>query len=218
MILEGIVTTLSAGGQVNIAPMGPRLPWPVPADGALSGFLLRPYHTSRTWANLREHPEGVLHVTDDALLLARAAIGVVDPLLPPPTFPSVVIRGQVLATACRAYEFRVRSCDASSERTSIEAEVVYTHRLREFFGFNRARHAVVEAAILATRTAFLPLDEIDAEYRRLMVAVEKTGGPDEHRAMELLRQHLAEIRTARALLAVPAAQRPPDDAAGEGGT
>src|SRR5262249_54448438 len=166
-----------------------------PADGALSGFLLRPYHTSRTYANLREHPEGVLHVTDDALLLARAAIGLVEPL--PPLFPAVAVRGQVLAGACRAYEFRVRACDDSGERISIEAEVVHTHRLREFFGFNRARHAVVEAAILATRTAFLPLDEIEAEYRRLMVPVQKTGGPDEHRAMELLHQHLADVRAAR---------------------
>ena len=33
--------------------------------------------------------------------------------------------------------------------------VVDEGRLRDFFGFNRAKHAVVEAAILATRIAFL---------------------------------------------------------------
>ena len=48
--------------------------------------------------------------------------------------------------------------------------------LREFFGFNRAKHAVVEAAILATRTEFLPMNEIEANYRQLAVIVQKTGG------------------------------------------
>ena len=34
---------------------------------------------------------------------------------------------------------------------------------REFFGFNRAKHAVLEAAILATRVELLPADEILSE-------------------------------------------------------
>ncbi len=38
MILEGIVTTISAAGEINIAPMGPRLN---PAAGELRRFELR---------------------------------------------------------------------------------------------------------------------------------------------------------------------------------
>jgi hypothetical protein len=60
-------------------------------------------------------------------------------------------------------------------------------RLRDFFGFNRAKHAVVEAAILATRTQILPAAEIEAEYRRLAVLVDKTGGEQEHTAFAFLR-------------------------------
>src|SRR5207244_5580830 len=44
------------------------------------------------------------------------------------------------------YEFRVLSIDEREQRVRIEAEVVHTGRLRDFFGFNRAKHAVVEAA------------------------------------------------------------------------
>ncbi len=72
--------------------------------------------------------------------------------------------------------------------------MVHTGRLRDFFGFNRAKHAVVEAAILATRTAFLALDEIEAEYRKLAILVEKTGGPQEHAAFALLCDHLRRER------------------------
>jgi len=189
MILEGIVTTVSPERVVNIAPMGPRV------DAAMQRFLLRPYRTAQTYHNLKAHGEGVLHITDDVLLLARGAIGRVEPL--PPMIPASLIRGFVLSDACRYYEFRVASLDDRDERTSIEVEVVHSGRLRDFFGFNRAKHAVVEAAILATRTDFLPLDEIEAEYRKLEVIVNKTGGAQEQQAFALLRDHVAGVRQAR---------------------
>jgi hypothetical protein len=182
MILEGIVTTISATGEINIAPMGPRV------DADMRRFLLRPFNTSQTYHNLRSHGEGVLHVTDDVLLLARAAVGKVVVL--PPLMPAQAVRGWVLRDACRAYEFRVINIDDREERVSIDVEVVHYGTLRDFFGFNRAKHAVVEAAILATRTDFLPMDEIEAEYRKLAVIVQKTGGAQEKEAFEFLREHV----------------------------
>jgi hypothetical protein len=187
MILEGIVTTVSAAGMVNIAPMGP-LVHPNPETGEFARFVLRPFRTSRTYANLHEHGEGVLHVTDDVLLLARSALGTLDVL--PQLVPARCVRGQVLADCCRYYEFRITSRDERAERVCMEAEVVHTGRRRDFFGFNRAKHAVVEAAILATRTAILPLGEIEAEFDKLAVIVAKTGGPQEQTAFTLLRDHL----------------------------
>src|SRR5262245_4548437 len=166
LILEGLVTTLDQDGGVHVAPMGPAVD-----DLEFTRLLLRPYPTSHTYQNLRRHPEGVLHVSDDVLLLARAAIGQVDP--PPEVFPAERLRGSVLRRACRWYECRVTSVDDSQERVRTEAEVVHTGRLRDFFGFNRAKHAVVEAAILATRTAFLAAEHIAAEFQRLAVLVEK---------------------------------------------
>jgi uncharacterized protein len=186
MILEGIVTTVSSNGDINIAPMGPRV------DHEMKRLILRPFRTAQTYRNLREHGEGVLHVTDDVLLLARTALGVLEPL--PPLMPARKIRGWIIESACRAYEFRVTAIDDREERVNIEAEVVHSERLRDFFGFNRAKHAVVEAAILATRTDFLPLHEIEAEYRKLAVIVQKTGGPRELEAFAFLQDHLARAR------------------------
>ena len=186
MILEGIVTTLSPTGAINIAPMGPRV------DADMKRFLLRPFNTSTTYHNLRGHGEGVLHVTDDVLLLARAAVGQLIAM--PPLMPAVAVRGWVMRDACRAYEFRVVSIDDRAERVNIEVEVVYHGSLRDFFGFNRAKHAVVEAAILATRTHLLPLDEIEAEYRKLAVIVQKTGGEQEKAAFEFLRAHVERVK------------------------
>lgn len=190
MILEGIVTTVSPEGVVNIAPMGPQV------GPTLDRFTLRPFRTARTYQNLKVLGEGVLHVTDDVLLLARAALGPVEPL--PPLMPAERVRGYILCEACRYYEFRVETLDDREERTRIEAVVQRTGRLRDFFGFNRAKHAVVEAAILATRTHLLPLDEIELEYRKLAVLVDKTGGEQERAAFALLQAHLAAVRAGRA--------------------
>jgi hypothetical protein len=182
MILECIVTTVGLSGDLHVAPMGPRV------DGEMERLLLRPFPTSQTYRNLLAHGEGVLHVTDDVLLLARAAVGRVEPI--PDHIPASKVRGFVLTGACRYYEFRVRTVDDREERVRIEAEVVHMGRFRDFFGFNRAKHAVVEAAILATRTGFLPMDEIDAEFRKLAVLVGKTGGPQEQEAFAVLREHI----------------------------
>ena len=193
MILEGIVTTVSPDGTVNIAPMGPRV------DAAMQRLVLRPYRTSETYRNLKHHGEGVLHVTDDVLLLAQAAINRLEPA--PPTMPAKVVHGFILEGACRYYEFRVSRLDDRDDRTTIDADVVNTGRLRDFFGFNRAKHAVVEAAILATRTDFLPLDDILAQFRRLHVLVEKTGGEQEHQAFAVLRDHVEQAARAKQAVA-----------------
>jgi len=194
LILEGIVTTLADDGAVNVAPMGPHVP-DEPGTDPLRRFVLKPFCSSQTYRNLKAHGEGVLHVTDDVLLLAQAAVAVPDPL--PSLFPAEHIRGRVLRDACRYAEFRVTACEDRGERSTFEVEVLHIGRLRDFFGFNRAKHAVLEAAILATRTSFLPLESIEAEFARLVIAVEKTGGTRERQAFAFLRTHLDQVKQQR---------------------
>jgi hypothetical protein len=198
MILEGVVTTLDPSGGLTVAPMGPT----VTETGVGERFVLRPFRTARTYHNLAAHGEGVLHITDDVLLIARAVLGPLEPM--PSLLPASRVRGRVLADACRYYEFRITARDDSSERVRLEAEVVHSGRLRDFFGFNRAKHAVLEAAILATRTAILPLDDIEAELGRLAVPVQKTGGERERAAFALLARHVQGLRQATS-----ASGRPP---------
>jgi hypothetical protein len=194
VILEGIVTTVSANGTLNVAPMGPIV------DAEMRRFVFRPYQTSTTYRNLKETGEGVLHVTDDVFLLARTAIGRAPDA---ESRPAEVVNGRVLTGACRYFEFRVTEIDDREPRTTIVAETVAGGRLRDFFGLNRAKHAVVEAAILATRTSFLPFEEIRADYARLAVLVEKTGGPEERAAFALLEQYVGEAARLRSLESEP---------------
>lgn len=178
LILEGIVTTVSSNGVLNVAPMGPIV------DESISRLTLRPFSTSTTYRNLREHREGVFHITDDVKLLALAAIGKLE--TSPQTHAAEFVAGHVLADCCRWFEFRVTDLDESQERKTLEAEVVHAGRTRDFFGFNRAKHAVIEAAILATRVGILPAEDIRQQLQPLEIIVQKTAGRQEQGAFKLV--------------------------------
>ncbi len=188
-VVEGLVTTLGPDGDPHLAPMGPIV------DEGFGRLWLRPFATSTTYHNLSRTGGGVFHITDDVELLARAAIGQAAPL--PLHRSATAIAGVVLTDACRWFEFTVETVDDSDERTSIVARVVERGTHRDFFGFNRAKHAVVEAAILATRVHLLDVDAINAEYERLAVLIDKTGAAAEHRAFALLRNYVRSAAAER---------------------
>ena len=126
-------------------------------------------------------------LTDDILLFTQAALG--DPH--PPTLSTATVDGAVLADACSWREVTVDAIDESGPRARVTARVVGRGVGREFLGFNRARHAVLEASIIASRATRLPAREIRAELERLQVLVDKTAGPRECEAMELVRRHVS---------------------------
>jgi len=193
VIVEGVMTTLgkevsdrSLPQRWNIAPMGPI----VGSDWAR--LRLRPFKGSVTYHNLVRTGQGVFHVTDDALLIARTAVGHV-PMLPEGEWrPAEAVEGVVLTGACRYYELVVESLDDRGERATVEARVVAEGRLRDFLGFNRARHAVVEAAILATRLMLTGPQPILDAFMRFDQIVDKTGAGSERQAMAELRRYVEE--------------------------
>ena len=112
-ILEVIVSTIDASGAPNFAPMG------VTLDD--DRVLLRPFRNARTWSNLREVGEGVVNITDEALLFARCALD--DEI--PPHGPAREVRGVVLDDVCAWKEFVIQSSDLSGERGRFEGRVVF---------------------------------------------------------------------------------------------
>lgn len=171
MILEGLLTSLSVDGHVNLAPMGPIV------DADLQSFVLRPFRSSDTYRNLRQHPQAVFHLTDDVELIARSALE--DQFCLPPLRTAQQVAGSVLADCCRWFELTVIDWDDSEERARIMMQVVHAGRVRDFCGFNRAQFAVLEATILATRLHLLTCEVVQAEIQRLQPLVDKTAGPRE---------------------------------------
>lgn len=184
MILEGLLTTTAADGRIHVAAMGPAIDDAERAAGRITRLVLKPFATSQTAANLLRERCGVFQITDDVLLLARVVAGRLPG--PPATRPAGAVAGHVLDAACRAWEFEVETVDESRERLEIAARVVAEHAGRPFLGFNRAAHAVVEAAILVTRLHLLDRGEIGRRLDDLKTLVDKTGGPREQEAFALL--------------------------------
>lgn len=178
MIVESILTSMDAEGRVNFAPMG--------VEWGDEEIVIKPYRQTTTYPNLKATGAAVVNLTDNVLLFARAAIA--SPQFP--WRPAKRVRGAVLEDVCSWREVEVEELDDREERTRIRTRVVHRGFAREFIGFNRARHAVLEAAILATRIRFLPMDHILGELARLQVLVEKTAGPVEREAMALLSSHV----------------------------
>jgi len=180
--LEGLIVTSDADGSPRISPMGPIV------DRGLTRFRLRPFQSSKTYQNLRRDSYCVFHIVDDSELLARAAVGRLDRT--PPMSRTSRDTGWVLDDCCRWFELRVDEIDDSQQRVEIRCNVVNQGSRRDFFGWNRAKHAVLEAAILATRIGILPAGQIRAELARLQSAVEKTAGKQERQAMGFLREYI----------------------------
>jgi hypothetical protein len=173
-IIESIVTTVAADGTINVAPMG--VEW---GDDII---VLKPFLETATFRNVVENRAAVVHVIDDVRVFARAAIA--SPQYP--TEPAAVVRGAVLVDCCSWRELEVQAIDSTPPRSRIAAHVVHRGFRREFIGFNRARHAVLEAAIYATRLHLLSPELVRSEVERLQVIVDKTAGPAELEAMRLL--------------------------------
>jgi hypothetical protein len=182
MIVESIVTTLDRSGQVNVAPMG--VEW---GDEVV---VLKPFLDTATYRNVTATRVAVVNLVDDVRVFARAAIS-------NPSYPvtaAAVVGGVRLADACSWRELRVTAIDATPPRSRIETSVVHRGVSREFIGFNRAAHAVLEATIYATRLHLLDRAFIDGELARLQVIVDKTAGPAEHEAMAIIRDYVGAAR------------------------
>jgi hypothetical protein len=174
LIVESIVTTVAADGSVNVAPMG--------VEWGETQIVLKPFLDTATYRNAVATRAAVVHLQDDVRVFARAAIS--NPSYA--TEPASAVRGAVLADCCSWRELELVAADSTPPRSRLDMRVVHRGVRREFVGFNRARHAVLETAIYATRLHLLPRATVEAELERLQTMVDKTAGPNEHEAMTLL--------------------------------
>jgi uncharacterized protein len=183
-LIETVVTTTDSEGVVNCAAMGVR--W------GEQELVFWPFEPTRTLRNLRVHGEAVIHLTDDVLLFVQAALGHPRPAMRPAT----VVAGSVIEEANAWREIVVTEIAPSSSeppRSRVRARVVASGTgARQPLGLCRARHAAVEASILASRLKWLGAEHVWAELARLQELVDKTAGSRERAAMDYVRRHVSE--------------------------
>jgi hypothetical protein len=185
-LFETVVTTTGSDGAVNCAAMGVR--W------SEEELVFWPFDATRTLRNLRFRGEAVVHLTDDVLLFVQAALG--RPC--PPMRAASVIAGAVIeGTSCwrEVVVTEIAPSEDSLPRSRVRARVVAAGTGTSDStppGLCRARHAAVEASIVASRLRWLGGERVDAELTRLQELVDKTAGPQERAAMAYVRGYVAE--------------------------
>jgi hypothetical protein len=184
MIRETILTTISGDGRVHIAPIG------IIADG--DGWIIAPFRPSTTLDNLRAVPFAVANYSDDVRIFAGCLTGRLDW----PTTMADEVPVPRLAHALAHAELAVTRVTEDEQRPRFHCRVVRLLSHAPFEGFNRAKAAVVEAAILVSRLDLLPREKIEKEMAYLEIAVSKTAGAAEGQAwnwlMEKVRAHYAD--------------------------
>jgi hypothetical protein len=186
LIVETIVTTKNAKGEVHVAPLG------LIAEGA--NWVLAPFRPSRTLDNLREVPFAVASHTDDVRVFAGSLTGRKDWA----TRSAEKVDGAVLENAVSHWELAVDRVTEDDLRPRFSCRLVHAASHRPWGGFNRAQAAVLECAVLVSRLKMLPVDKIEAELKYLEIAVSKTAGEREQEAWGWLMERIAAWRKEQA--------------------
>ncbi len=169
-IVETIVTTMNAAGEVHVAPLG------LIQEGA--HWIIGPFKPSRTLDNLRAHPFAAASHTDDVRVFAGCVTGRKNW----PTVATTEIKGGRLKDCLAHWEMKVSSVREDELRPRFVCDLVHQETHRAWDGFNRAQAAVLELAVLTTRLKMLPPEKVENELKYLEIAISKTASPREQEA------------------------------------
>lgn len=178
MIYETIISTMSKDNIVKVSPFGIKK-----KDNLV---LISPYLPSKTHKNLLRTKYASVSYTDNANIF-------VDCLTQKKKFEMEkcdFIEGFFLSDSLRHEEVKVVNYIKNEERPTFECEILHSKNHRAFIGINRARNALIEACILATRVNLLPKSKIISELNYLENAIKKTSGKFEKKSWRELVEYI----------------------------
>jgi len=182
MIKETIITTLNKDGSIHIAPMGVR--------HEDDYYVIAPFKPSTTLKNLQRSGQAVINMTDDVRIFAGCLTGHYDW----PTVDVSAINGKRLAAALSHIEIEVAHQEGDGLRPVFYCSEKHRETHAPFMGLNRAKAAVLEAAVLVSRLHMLPDEKIDNEIEYLQIAIDKTASEHELEAWGWLMNRIRIFR------------------------
>ncbi len=181
MIIEGLITctptrSAAAPSAPHVAALGPVV------NPELTSWKLRPFQSSKIFSLLQQNPRCVYHSHDDALVVVQLVLGHTPEL----SFRTLDSGVQVIEQACHWFELEIEAWDISGPRSEATARLIRQGDLRPFWGWNRAKHALLEAAIHISRAHLMQPGELQTQLLSLRTPIEKTAGPREQEAWRLI--------------------------------
>lgn len=194
-IFEAVVSTSSADGQANVAPLGVRYRG--------DEIVLMPFAPSTTLDNILATRAAVLNLSTDVRVIAGSVTGRREwPLVEVPGVPGV--RNRRLADTLRHLALELveasEQVQEATRRPLLRLRVLHDVTHAPWPGFKRAQAAVLEGAVLISRLHLLPRAKVEAEMAYLQIAIDKTADAAEREAwswlVEAVRAHHAKAAAA----------------------
>jgi len=179
-ISEVIVTTRSASGTFNAAPIG--------IITTTNEQFVKLYKSSRTFTNVQETKKLAANVTSDTVLFVKAALDNLGE-----AHYSSLSSFPVLKEANSWILFQAVLAEKSTEYSLFQLKPIAVKiNRKELKAINRGRNAVIEATILATRYLRVnderEKEELKKQMARYAKIVEKCGGHREKEAIRILEE------------------------------
>ena len=178
MIIETIISTMSKEKKPQTSPFG------IKKKNKL--VLISPYLPSTTHTNMLENKFASISYTDNASIFVECIIKNQNFLMKKCTS----IEAYYVKDSLRHDEVKVVNYIKDDERPTFECEIIHSENHGSFLGINRARNALIEACILATRINLLPKKKILSELEYLENAILKTSGKIEQMSWNKLKKFI----------------------------
>ena len=182
-VRETLVTTKNADESIKVSPLG------VYVDDKI--LKLKPFKPSKSLENILRNESGVINYVDDVRIFASCITNKEIQI----NFKKVSkIDCSRIEKAISHTEFIVKDIKDDSQRPTIICKPINEETHKMFYGFNRAKSAIIELCILASRLGIIEDSKIKKEISYLKIAIEKTAGENELEAWNWLIEYIKNYK------------------------
>tara|TARA_B100001173_G_C15997351_1_gene551759 strand:+ start:916 stop:1485 length:570 start_codon:yes stop_codon:yes gene_type:complete len=182
-VRETIVTTKNIDNSIKISPLG------IYIDENI--LRIKPFKPSISLDNILRNKSGVINYVDDVRVFASCIVknDIKIELTKVDKIDCSRIKSAVSHT-----EFIIDHVKDDNLRPTIICKPVNEEIHRMYYGLNRAKSAVLELCILASRLGIIDDEKIKNEIKYLNIAIEKTAGRNELEAWKWLNDYINTYR------------------------
>ena len=182
-VRETLVTTKNSDESIKVSPLG------VYIDDKI--LELKPFKPSKSLENILRNESGVINYVDDVRIFASCITSKKIQI----NFKKVSkIDCSRIEKAISHTEFIVKDIKDDNQRPTIICEPINEETHKMFYGFNRAKSAIIELCILASRLGIIEDSKIKREISYLKIAIEKTAGENELEAWNWLIEYIKNYK------------------------
>jgi hypothetical protein len=182
-VRETIVTTKNSDNTIKMSPLG------VYING--DSFSIKPFKPSLSLENILRNKSGVINYVDDVRIFASC---ITKRNVKVDFVETSKINCSRIKNAVSHTEFIVEEIIEDKLRPTLFCRPVNEEIHKMYYGFNRAKSAVLELCILASRLGIIEDKKIQDEIKYLKIAIDKTAGEHELEAWSWLLNYIKNYK------------------------